>query len=125
MENIIDTVKEKMKKTYSFTGKQLVITGLGVVILLSIFATAGRHGWPRSMMDNSIWWRQQIMKHKNWNYNKRNINDDQSEWIEDKTMIKSNTQEQPESMVNNTQAPNIQENQNQPNPLWDATGSGN
>lgn len=54
MDNITDTVKEKMQKAYSFTGTQLVLTGLWVAILLGIFACAGRHGWPRSMMNHDM-----------------------------------------------------------------------
>ena len=34
------TVKEKMQKVYSFTGTQLFITGLGVVILLWVLGFA-------------------------------------------------------------------------------------
>jgi len=54
MENITNTVKEKMQKTYSFTGTQLLVTGLGVIILLGIFACAGRHGGPKGMMNHDM-----------------------------------------------------------------------
>ena len=114
MENIIHTVKEKMKKTYSFSGTQLVITGLGVVILLSIFASAGRHGWPRHMNNNMRGGEKEITQQ----YNNR-------QWINQRQMIDWDNQEQPESMMNNTQDQNIQENQNQTTSLSDSTGTGN
>jgi hypothetical protein len=93
MENITNTVKEKMQKVYSFTGTQLLVTWLGVVILLGIFACAGRHGGPRGMMNHDMMREQMMqMNDKRWMMNdkrqmmRRQIN---------------NPQVQPEPMVNN------------------------
>lgn len=63
MDNIANTVKEKMKKVYSFTGTQLLVTGLWVVILLSIVAGTGRGHMKMNMKNNMVRWsRQEIMK---------------------------------------------------------------
>jgi hypothetical protein len=106
MDNITHTVKEKMQKTYSFTGTQLLVTGLWVVILLSILACAGRgHGWPRGMMMKQY--------DRQW-----------MQWQQKQDMMRwqSNDQGQPEPMMNNNQPTT---NQEQPTPLSTTTDTGN
>lgn len=126
MENITTTVKEKMQKVYSFTGTQLLITWLGVVILLGIFACVGRgHGWPRSMMNYGMrWWKQEMMQQ----YDRQGNNWKQKQgmmmrWQQTNQDI--NNQGQPKPMMNWDQNSQPTINQNQPNPLSVPTGTGN
>lgn len=119
MDNITHTVKEKMQKTYSFTGTQLLVTGLGVVILLSIFACAGRHGWPRGMMNHDMrWWDQQMMQQYDRQWMK---------WQQRQGMMRwqSDNQGQPEAMMNWNQNNQPTENQEQTIPPSAPTGTGN
>lgn len=117
MDNITHTVKEKMKKTYSFTGTQLLVTGLWVAILLSILACAGRgYGWPRGMMNHNMrWGRQEKMQQ----YDRQWMG-----WQQKQGMMRgqSNNQGQPEPMMNNNQPTT---NQEQTTPLSTTTGAGN
>lgn len=111
MENITNTVKEKMQKVYSFTGTQLLVTGLGVVILLGIFACAGRHGWPRGMMNHDMMrgdkW--QMMQH----YDRQ--------WMK----WQSDNQGQPEPMMNWNQNNQPTADQSQPTTPSATTSTGN
>lgn len=105
MENITNTVKEKMQKVYSFTGTQLLVTWLWVVILLSILACAGRHGWSRGMMNHNMnWWNQQMMQQygrqgKYWD--ERGQKQGMMKWQSNDQSI--DNQGQPEPMMNNNQ----------------------
>ena len=100
MDNLSHNVKEKLQKTYSFSGTQLLVTGLWVIILLSILACAGRgHGWPRGMMmnHNMKWGRQEMIQTRD---NKRAYQQDMRRWQDSQSV---NNQEQPEPMMNNNQ----------------------
>ncbi len=64
MENITTTVKEKMQKVYSFTGTQLLITGIWIIILLSIVSGIGTGKWHMKMKSHMMKWnRQEMMQH--------------------------------------------------------------
>ena len=123
MDNITHTVKEKMQKTYSFTGTQLLVTGLWVVILLSILACAGRgHGWPRGMMmnHNMRWGKQEMMKQYDRQWMQWQQKQGMMRWQSNDQAI--NNQGQPEPMMNNNQPTT---NQEQPTPLSTTTDTGN
>lgn len=98
MDNITNTVKEKMQKTYSFTGTQLLVTWLGVVILLGIFACIGKNWWPRGMMNHEMmrWDKWQMMQQYDRQWMK---------WEQKKGMKRwqLNNQGQTEPMMNNNQ----------------------
>ena len=124
MDNIAHTVKEKMQKTYSFTGTQLLVTGLGVVILLGILTYAGRgYGWPRMMIDRNMnWWNQQMMQQ----YNRQGRNGQQRQgMMRWQSTNQSNNQGQPEPMMNTNQNNQQNSNQGQPTPPSIPTGTGN
>jgi hypothetical protein len=124
MENITNTVKEKMQKVYSFTGTQLLVTWLGVVILLSIFACAGRHGWPRGMMNHNMmrWDKWQMMQQ----YDRQGNN-----WQQRQDMMRgqwndqSNRQNQQPMMNSAASAEQPTANQSQPTPPSAPAGTGN
>ncbi len=61
MDNITHTVKEKMKKVYSFTGTQLLITGIWIIILLSIVTGTGTGKWHMKMKNHMMRWNRQEM----------------------------------------------------------------
>ena len=126
MENITNTVKEKMQKVYSFTGTQLLVTWLGVVILLGIFACAGRHGWPRGMMNHNMmrWDKWQMMQQ----YDRQENN-----WQQRQDMMRGqwndqgiDNQSKPEPMMNwNQNSQPTVNNQGQPTPPSAPAGTGN
>ncbi len=54
MDNITHTVKEKMQKVYSFTGTQLLITGIWIIILLSVVSGVGTGKWHMKMRSHMM-----------------------------------------------------------------------
>ncbi len=62
MENITNIVKEKMQKVYSFTGTQLLITGVWIIILLSVVTGASAGKWHIKIKNHMMRWNKQEMQ---------------------------------------------------------------
>lgn len=124
MDNITHTVKEKMQKVYSFTGTQLLITGIWIIILLSVVSWIGAGKWHMKMRSHMMRGNRQEMMQQ---YDRQWMN-----WQQKQGMMRwqsddqTNTQGQQEPMINwdqNSQ-PTLN-NQEQPTPPSIPTNTGN
>lgn len=125
MENITNTVKEKMQKVYSFTGTQLLITGIWIIILLSVVSWVGTGKWHMKMRNHMMRGnRQEAMQQ----YDRQWMN-----WQQKQDMMRGqqssdqgiNNQGEPEPMMNTNQNNQPTVNQTPPTPPSAPTGTGN
>jgi hypothetical protein len=103
MDNITHTVKEKMKKVYSFTGTQLLITGIWIVILLSVVGGVGTGKWHMKMRNHMMRLNRQEMQQqydRQWSDGKQKQG--MIRWQSNDQIIDNQDQSLPQSPSNDT-----------------------